>query len=114
MCLNAVTRLLEDLLTAYQYIKRHSDFEEYFVPDRDHLFYYRNAHTYTPLRHSLLVALTNETCVKYSMVPQAYKVVITHAHEISGWTIIYRLLYSCALHLGRMNSDVIFDLATLA
>ena len=47
------------------------------------------------------------------MVPQAYKVVITHAHEISGWTIIYRLLHSCAPHLGGMNSDVNSVLATL-
>ena len=30
MCLNAVTRLREDLLTTYQYIKRHSEFDEYF------------------------------------------------------------------------------------
>ena len=28
MCLNAVTRLLEDLILVYQSIKRHSDFEE--------------------------------------------------------------------------------------
>ena len=27
MCLNAVTRLLEDLLPTYQSIKRHSEFE---------------------------------------------------------------------------------------
>ena len=33
MCLNAVTRLWEDLLTTYQYIKRRSDFEEYFILD---------------------------------------------------------------------------------
>ena len=29
MCLNAMTRLREDLLTSYQYIKRHSWFEKY-------------------------------------------------------------------------------------
>ena len=28
MCLNAVTRLGEDLITAYQSIKRNSEFEE--------------------------------------------------------------------------------------
>ena len=36
MCLNAVNRLREDLLLDYQSIKRHSEFEEYFFPDRDH------------------------------------------------------------------------------
>ena len=56
--------------------------------------------------------MTNETCVKSSMAPQAYKVVSAHAHEISGWTIISRLLYSCAPHLGGMNGDVKSDLAT--
>ena len=30
MCLNAVNRLIEDLVIDYQSIKRHSEFEEYF------------------------------------------------------------------------------------
>ena len=42
ICLNAVTRLREDLIPVYQTIKRHSDFEEYFGPDRDHPSYYWN------------------------------------------------------------------------
>ena len=42
---------------------------------------------------SILVEMTNETCVKYSMAPQAYKVVSTHAHEIPGWTIISRPIH---------------------
>ena len=36
MCINAVTILREDLLPGYQYIKKHSDSEEYFVLDWDH------------------------------------------------------------------------------
>ena len=36
MCLNAVTRLLEEILPGNQSIKRHSEFAEYFIPDRDH------------------------------------------------------------------------------
>ena len=40
MCLDVLTRLPEDLLTDYQPIKRHYEFEEYFVPDRDNLSYY--------------------------------------------------------------------------
>ena len=36
MCLNALTRLREDLINSYQSNKRHSEFEEYFVPDRYH------------------------------------------------------------------------------
>ena len=39
MSLNVVTRLQEDLLPGYQYIKRHSDFSEYFIPDRYHPSY---------------------------------------------------------------------------
>ena len=35
----------------------------------------------------MMVSLTNDSCVKYSMVPQTYKVVNNHAHEISRWTI---------------------------
>ena len=34
--LNAVTRLREDLLPDYQFIKRYSEFKEYFFPGRDH------------------------------------------------------------------------------
>ena len=48
------------------------------------------------------------------MAPQAYKFGSTHAHDISGWTILSRLLHSRAPHLGRMNGDVQSDLATLA
>ena len=41
--LNSVNICLEDHFPAYQSIKRHSEFEEYFVPDRDHPSYYWNA-----------------------------------------------------------------------
>ena len=51
MCLNAVTRIREELLPAYQSIKSHSDFEEYFIPDRDHPSYYFNVQIYTSLGH---------------------------------------------------------------
>ena len=85
MCLNALTRLRKDLLPDYHSTKRHSDFEEYFIPDRDHPSYYWNAQTYTSLGHPLLVEMANETCVKSSMTPQYYKVVNTHVHEVLGW-----------------------------
>ena len=48
------------------------------------------------------------------MAPQAYKVVSTHAHEISGWNILSILLHSRAPKLGGMNGDVQSDLAILA
>ena len=44
---------------------------------------YCNAHTYTSLGHSLFVVLTNYTCVKSSMGPQAKNVVNIFAHKIS-------------------------------
>ena len=53
MCLNAVTRLREDLLPDYQSIKRHSKFEEYFIPDCYHPSYSYNFQIYTSLGHSL-------------------------------------------------------------
>ena len=58
--------------------------------------------------------MTNYTCVKPSMAPQAYKVFSTHAHEISGWTILSRLLHSSAPHIGGMNGDVQSDIVTLS
>ena len=93
MSLNAVTRIREDLLPYYQSIKRHSEFKEYFVSDRDLPSYSCNVIVYTSLGHSLLVAIQNYTCVKSFMAPKAYKVFSTHAHEISGWTILSRLLH---------------------
>ena len=48
------------------------------------------------------------------MEPQSYKVFSTHDHEISGFTILSRLIHSRALHIGGMNGDVQYDLATLA
>ena len=47
------------------------------------------------------------------MAPQAYKVVSTHAHEISVWTILSRLLHPSAPYIGVMNGDVQYNLATL-
>ena len=106
MCLDEVTRFQEDLLPGYHYINRHSGFVEYFVPNRDHPSYYWNVQIYTSLGNSLLVAMTNDTCVKYSMAPHAYKVVSTDASEISGWTIISRLLHSLATNLGGLHDDI--------
>ena len=62
----------------------------------------------------MLVLLYNDTCVKYSMETQAYKVVNTYAHEISVWTILSILLHSHAPHLGGMNGGVKSDLTNLA
>ena len=67
-----------------------------------------------PFGQWLIVAMTNEACVKSSMKPHAYKVVINHSHEISGRIILSRLLHSRAPHLGMMNGDVQSDLSTLA
>ena len=80
MCLNVVTRLRENLLPDYQSIKRHSHFEEYFIPDRNHPSYSWDVQIYTSLGKLLLVEMTNDTCVKFSIAPQAYKVVSTHDH----------------------------------
>ena len=113
MCLNAVTRLREDLFSVYQSIKRQYDFAEYFIIDRDNPSYYRHLQLYISLGRSLLVSMTNDTCVKYSMSSQSYKVVNTHAHEISGYTIISIIPHSRAPHLGGMNSDVKSDIATM-
>ena len=112
MCLNAVNRLREYLLPDYQSIKRHSEFEEYFIPDRDHPSYSWNAQIYTSLGHSLLGEMTNDTCVKSFMENKAYKVVSTHAHEISGCNVLYRLIHSHTTHIGGTNGDVQSDLAT--
>ena len=58
--------------------------------------------------------MTNDTYVKLSMVPQAYKIISTHYHEILGWKILSRLIHSRVPHLGGMKIDLQFDLATLA
>ena len=58
--------------------------------------------------------MTNDACVKYSMEPQTYKFVNTHAHEVSGWKILSRLIHLCTPHLGWMSGDFQSDLVTLA
>ena len=47
------------------------------------------------------------------MAHQAYKAVITHAHEISVCNIIFRILHSRATRLGGINGDIQYDLSTL-
>ena len=71
MCLNVVNILQEYILPGYQSIKRHSEFVEYFIPDCDQPSYSWNIQIFTSLGHSLLVAMTNDTSVKFSMEPQA-------------------------------------------
>ena len=71
MCLNAATRLREDLLLVTSPSKRHFNFSEYFIPDRDHPSYSWNVQIYTSLGNSLLVAMTTDTCLKSSMAPQS-------------------------------------------
>ena len=108
ICLNAVTRLREDLLPDYHLIKGQYEFEKYFIPNNYHRSYYWNSQTYTPLGNSLFVSLTNDTCVKYSMAPQSCKVVNTHAHEISVWKIYLDFYMSMSLILE--GCKVIFSL----
>ena len=48
------------------------------------------------------------------MATWAYKVVNTHPHEITVCTILSRLIHSRSPHLGGINGDVQYDLATLA
>ena len=62
----------------------------------------------------MLVALTNDTCIKYYMAPQAYKVVNTYAHEISGWKFLSRLLHARAPHIEGMSGGIQSNLSTLA
>ena len=71
ICLNALNRPQKDLFPGYQYIKRHSEFAEYFIQDHDHPSYSCNVQIHTSLIHSLLVAISNETCVKSFMAHQA-------------------------------------------
>ena len=62
----------------------------------------------------MLVEITNDIYVKSSMAHQAYKFVITHAHEIYGWTSLSIILHSRYPHIGGVTGDVQYDLATLA
>ena len=57
---------------------------------------------------------SNDTCVKHSMAHQAYRVVNTHDHEISGWTILSKLLHTRAPYFGDINVYVQSDLANLS
>ena len=67
MCINAVTRIREDLLLAYHFIKIYSDFAEYFILDCDHPSYSWNFQIYTSFGHSLLGTMTNDTGLKSSI-----------------------------------------------
>ena len=113
MCLNEVTRINKTLLLLTILSKDALSLKKLFFPDCDHLYYYWNPQNYSSLGYSLLVALNNDTCVKYSMATQAYKVVNIHAHEISIWTIISILIHAHAPQIGGTNSDVQSNLPTL-
>ena len=47
------------------------------------------------------------------MAPQDYKVINTHAHEISVWKILSIIIHVRAPNLQGMNGDVQSDLSTL-
>ena len=59
------------------------------------------------------MALKNDTYIKSSMIPQAYKVVITHAHETPGWNIMFRILHEQDPNIGGMYGDFKSELSTL-
>ena len=48
------------------------------------------------------------------MTPHSYKIVSTHAHEISGWTILFILLHSCAPNIVDMDNYVQSNLASMS
>ena len=48
------------------------------------------------------------------MVPQAYKVINTHAHEISVWKILYIIIHVHDPHIGGIDGGVKSDLTTIA
>ena len=114
MCLNTFSRLQEDPLPAYHSIKIRSEFQEYFISDRSQPSYSGNSYIYNYLGNLMLAELTNYTCVKSSMANQAYKVVKTHAQEISVWTIIYIIIHVRAPILGRINCGIQYELSNLA
>ena len=57
--------------------------------------------------------MNNYTCIKYSISTQVYKVLNTHAHEISGFTILSRLIHQRTPNIGGMNGDVQYDVSNL-
>ena len=57
--------------------------------------------------------LTDDTCVKFLLENQAYKVVTTFVNEISGYDILSRILHVWDPHIGGMNGNVQYDLGTL-
>ena len=113
MCLNEVTIIKEGIIPAYQKIKRNYEFHERFVTASYQPYYYWNDQAHTSLGHSLLVEPTNETCIKYSMAPQVYKVVTTHAHKFLGQNILSRLLHYREPHIEGMNDDIYYEFSSL-
>ena len=47
------------------------------------------------------------------MAPHAYKVVNNHAHKISAWKFLYRIIRTRSPNLVGINGEVHSDLATL-
>ena len=106
-------KLREGVLPFYQLLTIKMAFHERFFPDRAHPFYTWNEQTFTSLGHYLLVALTNKTCTNYFKDPQAYKIVNIHAHEVSRYIILFRLIHEISPHIGLISGDVQSNLATL-
>ena len=52
----------------------------YQICDKPH--YSWNDQIYNSLGHSLLVSMINDTCVKYFIASQAYRILYTHTYEI--------------------------------
>ena len=101
------------ILSSYQVITRHTFFHDQFGKDRSQPSYTCNNNNPTEIGSYLLVTLTNETLIKYSIVPQAYKVITNHVNEFSVWIILSRLLHTREPHNGGITDDVQTDLVTL-
>ena len=40
------------------------------------------------------------------MNPQEYKVITTHAHQVSEYIILYIIIHEKSPHIGEINGDV--------
>ena len=61
-----------------------------------------------------ILSMTNDICVNYSIAPQAYNVLNTHDHQISGCKILSRLIHSHVPNVGGIDGDVQYYLTTLS
>lgn len=114
LCLNAAAKTNINIILAFVDLTHSLDFTKRLIPtDTNNLHFHTCKHNFGTLSSMLLMALTNEMCIKASLSLVAHHKITTVSAVGSGWITLHLLLLAYSPHLGGTNGNIQMDLSNL-